>query len=74
LKIPSKGRPEFATAKQLNKVERPFTVFVKPQDFKAYSEAGHASIVQLPENNRDIAYGRQLIVKYAIGPGEAPRR
>jgi hypothetical protein len=65
--IPSKGRPDFATAKQLNKVERPFTVFVEPQDFKAYSDAGHVSIVQLPENNRGIAYARQLIVEYATG-------
>jgi hypothetical protein len=67
LKIPSKGRPDLATAKQLNKVERPFTVFLEPQDFKAYSDAGHASMVQLPENNRGVAYARQLIVKYAIG-------
>jgi hypothetical protein len=53
--------------KQLNKVERPFTVFVEPQDFKAYPDAGCVSIVQLPENNRGIAYARQLIVKYATG-------
>jgi hypothetical protein len=65
--IPSKGRPDFATAKQLNKVERPFTVFVEPQDFKAYSDAGHVSIFKLPQNNRGIAYARQLIVEYVIG-------
>jgi hypothetical protein len=71
LKIPSKGRPGFATAKQLNKVERPSTVFVEPQDFKAYWDAGHVSIVQLPENNRAIAYARQLIVEHAIGHDES---
>ncbi|HEY2122393.1 MAG TPA: hypothetical protein VGH07_02260, partial [Chthoniobacterales bacterium] len=36
------------------------------RDFKAYSDAGHGSIVQLPENNRGIAYARQRILEYAI--------
>jgi len=53
--------------KQVNKAERPFKVFVEPEDFKAYSDAGHVSIVQLPENSRGVAYARQLIVKHAIG-------
>jgi glycosyltransferase involved in cell wall biosynthesis len=39
----------------------------KPQDFKAYSDADHVSIVPLPENNRGIAYARQIILEYAIG-------
>ena len=69
--IPSKGRPDFATAKQLNKVESPFTVFVEPQDFKAYSDAGHVSILHLPENNQCIAYARQRILEYAIGRTDA---
>ena len=54
--IPSKGGPDFATAKQLNKVERPFTVFVEPQDFKAYSDAGHVSIFKLPHAIRRRSY------------------
>jgi hypothetical protein len=78
--IPSKGRPDFATAKLLNEPHppcidpyvdmeeqpRPYTVFVEPQDAEAYRKAGQASIVVLPKNDKSVAYARQAILEYAI--------
>lgn len=57
--IPSKNRPKGKTFDLLRGIK--YTVVVEPQDYDIYVEAGHETILVLPENNRGISYVRNFI-------------
>ena len=67
--IPSKNRVEILkkfTYAWLQNLPFDWAVFVEPQDFKAYEDAGIKNLVCIDDNNKGLCYAKSQIKKYAI--------
>jgi hypothetical protein len=62
--IPSKGRYECITAKQLIKMNIPFKIVIEPQDLDDYQKKWKDLLI-LNRNDMGISYVRQAIINYA---------
>jgi len=68
--IPSKGRYECITAKQLLNFKIPFKIVIEPQDYNDYEKKWGNYLLVLDRNDMGISYVRQVIINYAKSNGQ----